>query len=108
MQRRVAVTGVGIVSSLGQSYPHVIGRLRNGESGIRSVPEWSQFGIKSLVAGTIDDVRVRQRAAEIDRELLLGMSDSALYCALSALDAVADAGLTEKEMQSNRVGCIVG
>jgi len=106
--KRVVVTGVGIVSCLGHSYLDVIRRLRNGESGIRGVPEWSEFGIKSLVAGTLKDVEAKTRAAAIGKELLLGMSDAALYCALSALDAVEDAGLTEKELQSIRIGCIVG
>jgi 3-oxoacyl-[acyl-carrier-protein] synthase-1 len=106
--RRVVVTGVGIVSCLGHSYLDVIRRLRSSESGIRGVPEWSEFGIKSLVAGTLKDVEAKTRAAAIGKELLLGMSDAALYCSLSALDAVQDAGLTEKELQSIRAGCIVG
>ena len=108
MKRRVAVTGLGIVSCLGHSYVDVIKRLRSGESGVRGVPEWSQFGIRSLVAGTLEGVDAKRRTAPISKELLLGMSDAALYCSLSALDAVADAGLTEKELQSVRVGCIVG
>ena len=108
MKRRVAVTGLGIVSCLGHSYLDVIQRLRSGESGVRAVPEWSEFGIRSLVAGTLEGVDEKRRAAPISKELLLGMSDAALYCSLSALDAVADAGLTEKELQSIRVGCIVG
>jgi 3-oxoacyl-[acyl-carrier-protein] synthase I len=105
---RVVVTGLGIVSCLGHSYLDVIRRLRSGESGIRGVPEWSEFGVKSLVAGTLEDVEAKTQAAAIGKELLLGMSDAALYCALSALDAVEDAGLTQKELQSSRVGCIVG
>lgn len=108
VKRRVVVTGVGIVSCLGHSYEDVIRRLRGGESGVRGVPEWSQFGIKSLVAGTLEEVDAKRKSAPIAKELLLGMSDAALYCSLSALDAVEDAGLTEKELQSIRVGCIVG
>jgi 3-oxoacyl-[acyl-carrier-protein] synthase-1 len=108
VKRRVAVTGLGIVSCLGHSYVDVIQRLRSGESGVRGVPEWSEFGIRSLVAGTLEGVDAKTRAAPISKELLLGMSDAALYCSLSALDAVEDAGLTEKELQSVRVGCIVG
>jgi 3-oxoacyl-[acyl-carrier-protein] synthase-1 len=108
VKRRVAVTGLGIVSCLGHSYVDVIQRLRSGESGVRGVPEWSQFGIRSLVAGTLEGVDAKRRAAPLGKELLLGMSDAALYCSLSALDAVEDAGLTEKELQSIPVGCIVG
>jgi 3-oxoacyl-[acyl-carrier-protein] synthase-1 len=108
VKRRVAVTGLGIVSCLGHSYEEVIQRLRSGKSGVRGVPEWGQFGIRSLVAGTLEGVDAKKRAATIGKELLLGMSDAALYCSLSALDAVEDAGLTEKELQSIRAGCIVG
>jgi 3-oxoacyl-[acyl-carrier-protein] synthase-1 len=61
-----------------------------------------------LVAGLIDDAETRSKAASINKELLLGMSDAALYCSVSALDAVKDAGLTETELQSIRTGCIVG
>jgi 3-oxoacyl-[acyl-carrier-protein] synthase I len=106
--RRVAVTGVGIVSCLGNSYQDVVRRLRSGESGVRAVPEWGQYGIKSLIAGMLDDEETRKRATRIEKELLLGMSDAALYCSLSALDAVEDAGLSEKELRSIRTGCIVG
>jgi 3-oxoacyl-[acyl-carrier-protein] synthase I len=108
VKRRVAVTGLGIVSCLGHSYDEVIQHLRRGKSGVRGVPEWSQFGIKSLVAGTLEGVDAKKRAAKISKELLLGMSDAAVYCSLSALDAVEDAGLTKTELQSIRAGCIVG
>lgn len=108
MRRRVGVTGIGIISSVGHSYMDVVRCLRSGDSGVRGVPEWSEFGIKSLVAGTIDDVGVREKGKEIGKELLLGMSNSALYCAVSALDAIADAGLMAADLQSMRVGCIVG
>ena len=106
--RRVFITGVGIVSCLGHSYQEVISRLRAGASGVRAVPEWSQFGIKSLVAGTIENLEPKLKAATISKELRLGMSDAALYCSLAALDAVDDAGLTVESLQSTRVGCLVG
>ncbi|MEP7345702.1 MAG: beta-ketoacyl synthase N-terminal-like domain-containing protein [Gemmatimonadaceae bacterium] len=107
-ERRVAVTGLGIVCCLGNAYADVIRRLRNGESGVRAVPEWAKLGVRSLVAGTLDGVEAKRRAARIPKELLFGMSDGALYCALSALDAVQDAGLSETELQSIRVGCFIG
>jgi 3-oxoacyl-[acyl-carrier-protein] synthase-1 len=107
-ERRVAVTGLGIVCCLGNAYADVVRRLRNGESGIRGVPEWAKLGVRSLVAGTLEGVDAKRRSAPIPKELLLGMSDAALYCALSALDAVRDAGLSEADLQSVRAGCIVG
>lgn len=107
-RRRVAVTGLGIVSSLGRSYPEVIRHLRQGESGIRRVPEWEKLGVRSLVGGIQEDVNSLRRAAPIPKELLFGMSNAALYCAVSALDAVQDAGLTLAQLNTPRAGCIVG
>jgi 3-oxoacyl-[acyl-carrier-protein] synthase I len=106
--RRVVITGVGLISCLGNSYPNVLARLRRGESGVEAVPEWEAFGFRSRVAGVLKDVEAKRRAANIPKELLFGMSDAALYCALSALDASHDAGLREADLHSMRVGCFVG
>jgi 3-oxoacyl-[acyl-carrier-protein] synthase I len=106
--RRVVVTGLGVVSSLGRSYGDVMRRLRAGESGIRAVPEWGKLGVRSLVCGSLGDVDEMRRSAPIPKELLFGMSDAALYCALSALDAVQDARLTPSDLNTIRAGCIVG
>ncbi len=106
--RRVAVTGVGLVSCLGRSYDEVMRALRAGRSGVRAMPEWARLGVRSLVAGTPGDAAALRRSAAIPKELLFGMSDAALYCALSAQDAVRDAGLTAEALVSPRVACIVG
>lgn len=106
--RRVAITGAGIVSCLGNSYEEVVPRLRNGESGVRAVPEWAELGIKSCVAGTIVDLEAAEERAEIPKKLRPAMSDAALFCAVSARQAVAVSGLAPEALASPRVACIVG
>ncbi len=108
MRRRVAITGVGLVSCLGHDYAPVLEALREGRSGIRAVPEWDGKGLKSLVAGMIDNLDEKKEAAKLSKKLTPAMSDAALYCALAARDAVADAGWEEPELDSDRTGCIVG
>jgi 3-oxoacyl-[acyl-carrier-protein] synthase-1 len=109
MTRRVVVTGVGLVSCLGHDYETVLSALKNGQSGVRSVPEaWLGRGLKSLVAGTIEDIEEKQAAAGISKKLIPGMSDSARFCCIAAKDAVDDAGWNEEQVQSTDTLCIVG
>ena len=108
MRRRVAITGVGLVSCLGHDFESVVAALRAGRSGVRAVPEWDGQGLKSLVAGTIDDLEDKKDAAKLSKKLTPAMSDSALYCSLAARDAVAEAGWEEHELHHERTGCIVG
>ena len=107
-QRRVAVTGLGLVSCLGHDYAAVLGALKQGESGLRAMPEWDRYGLKSLVAGAIDDLDAKKEKVRLPKKLVPGMSDAALFCSLAAKDAVADAGLTEEHLSDVRTGCIVG
>ncbi len=108
MNRRVAVTGVGLISPLGNDYARVTASLRQGRSGVRAMPEWREHGLKSLVAGALADIEDKRQAARLPKKILPGMSDGALYCALAAQDAVADAGLGDRELQSSRCACIIG
>lgn len=108
MSSRVAVTGLGLVSCLGHSYPEVIERLRRGESGIVAVPHWREHGIKSLVAGRIRDLEQKEEQVRLPKKLVPGMSSAARYCSIAAVDAVADAGLDEEALQTPRTACIVG
>jgi 3-oxoacyl-[acyl-carrier-protein] synthase-1 len=108
MRRRVAVTGVGLVSCLGHDYEPVVEALRRGQSGIRAVPEWEGLGLKSLVAGTIENLDDKKEAAKLSKKLTPAMSDAALYCALAARDAIADAGWDGRELSDDKTGCIVG
>jgi len=109
MTRRVVVTGVGLVSCLGHDYETVLRALRRGQSGVRNVSaEWLGRGLKSLVAGTIENLADKQAQAGISKKLIPGMSDAARFCCIAAKDAVVDAGWGEDELQTNDTICIVG
>ncbi len=108
MTRRVAVTGLGVVSPLGTDYHVVAGALESGVSGVRAMPEWSRHGLKSLVAGALEGVDAKRDAAGVPKRVLPGMSDAAMYCSLAALDAVADAGIEAEQLETERCACIVG
>jgi len=109
MTRRVVVTGVGLVSCLGHDYETALGAIERGQSGVRKVPDgWLGRGLKSLVAGTLEDVKDKQAQAGISKKLIPGMSDAARYCCVAAKDAVVDAGWGEEELQTNETLCIVG
>ena len=102
--RRVVITGMGIVSCLGNSQATVTQALRDGHSGIRTVPEYAEMGLRCHVAGvpTID------LTAEIDRKLKRFMGDAAAYAYVSMRDAIADAGLDEEQVRNPRTGVIAG
>ena len=102
--RRVVVTGMGLVSCLGNAANSVSRALREGISGIRYVPEYAELGLRSQVAGQpmIDLV------AEIDRKLKRFMGDAAAYAYVSMREAIADAGLTLERIRHPRIGLIAG
>lgn len=108
MKRRVAVTGLGLISCLGNDERTVFEALQQGKSGICPAPEWASHGLKSTIAGLLHGVEEKQKAARISKKLLPGMSDGALYCCLAAIDAVADAALSGEDLEAQRTGCIVG
>jgi len=102
--RRVVVTGLGIVSCLGNDRASVSASLREGRSGIRCVPEYAELGLRSHVAG-VPEIDLD---AAIDRKLKRFMGDAAAYSFVALRDAVADAGLTQEQMHSPRTGVIAG
>jgi 3-oxoacyl-[acyl-carrier-protein] synthase I len=106
--RRVAITGVGLISCLGHDYAEVIRALQNGTSGIRAMPEWESLGLKSRVAGAITRFDAKLERSPIPKNLGLAMSEASKYCCVAAVDAVRDSGLTEEDIQSQRTACIVG
>ncbi len=106
--RRVAITGVGLISCLGHDYAEVVRALRSGVSGVRAMPEWESLGLKSRVAGAIVNVDAKLDRAALPKKLLLAMSEASKYCCIASLDAVSDSGLSETEVQSDRTACIVG
>ncbi|HET7765243.1 MAG TPA: beta-ketoacyl-[acyl-carrier-protein] synthase family protein [Burkholderiales bacterium] len=106
--RRVAITGVGMISCLGHEYAQVVNALQRGASGVRAMPEWGRLGLKSLVAGAISDVDSKLERTPIPKKLLPVMSEASKYCCIASLDAVRDSGLSESDVQSDRTACIVG
>jgi 3-oxoacyl-[acyl-carrier-protein] synthase-1 len=102
--RRVVVTGMGIVSCLGNSLATVTAALREGHSGIRVVPDYVERGLRSQVAG----VPQIDLDAAIDRKPKRFMGDAAAYAYVSMRDAIADAGLAVDDVQDPRIGVIAG
>jgi len=102
--RRVVITGMGIVSCLGNNTAAVLDSLKAGRSGIRFREDYKELGFRSQVAGTIDI----DFAALIDRKQLRFMGDAAAYAYLAMQEAVADAGLTEADVSNVRTGIIAG
>jgi len=102
--RRVVVTGIGIVSCLGNAADNVSRALRDGISGLRAMPEHIEHGLRSHVAGApqIDLV------ALIDRKLKRFMGDAAAYAYVAMRDAIADAGLALDRIRHPRIGVIAG
>jgi len=102
--RRVVVTGMGIVSCLGNTREAVTASLREGRSGIRFIPEYAEMGFRSHVAGRPEV----DFAAQIDRKQLRFMGDAAAFAYIAMKQAIADAGLTEAEVSNERTGIIAG
>ena len=102
--RRVVVTGLGIVSSIGNNAAEVVESLRAGRSGIEYSEEYAELGFRSHVHGPI---RI-DLAAEIDRKLKRFMGDGAAFNYIAMRDAIADAGLEEKEVSNERAGLVMG
>ncbi|UYG00098.1 MULTISPECIES: beta-ketoacyl-ACP synthase I [unclassified Halomonas] len=102
--RRVVVTGLGIVSCLGNDQHQVLDALKNGRSGIRFKEEYAERGFRSHVAGSVQiDLE-----ALIDRKLLRFMGDAAAYAYVSMAQAIEDAGLTPEQVSNERTGLIAG
>jgi len=102
--KRVVVTGMGIVSCLGNDAATVAKSLRNLHPGIRFVPEYAELGLRSQVAG-VPDIDLE---AQIDRKLKRFMGDAAAYSYIAMRDAIADAGLSDDQVRDARTGVIAG
>lgn len=102
--RRVVVTGLGIVSSIGNSAAEVTASLKAGKSGIVAAPEYTERGFRSQVHGKVDiDV-----AEHIDKRALRFMGPGSAYAHIAMQQAVADAGLDEDAISNIRTGLIAG
>ena len=104
MANRVVVTGLGIVSSLGNNASEVVASLRDGKSGISHQATQEEIGMRSVIAGRPDI----DLSEHIDRKQWRFMGDAAGYAFLSLEQAIADAGLTEEQVSNVRTGIIAG
>ncbi len=102
--KRVVVTGMGIVSCLGNDKDAVLDALRAGRSGIKFQEAYKEMGFRSHVAGSIEI----NLAELIDRKILRFMGDAAAFAYLSMQQAIADSGLSEEQVSNDRTGIIMG
>lgn len=102
--KRVVVTGIGIVSCLGNDKESVLDSLKAGRSGIRHNPAYVEIGMRSHVSGSVQI----DTAELIDRKILRFMGDASAYAYLAMEQAIADSNLTEDQVSNFRSGLVVG
>jgi len=102
--RRVVVTGMGIVSCLGNDTATVREALRAGRSGIRYKEEYAEMGLRSQIAGSVD-LDIEERVPRKPRRF---MGNAAAYAYVAMDDAIRDAGLEPGDVSNPRTGLVVG
>jgi 3-oxoacyl-[acyl-carrier-protein] synthase-1 len=100
--RRAVITGIGVVSCLGNSKESVLDSLKSGRSGIRANESFKEMGLRSQVSGGVDI----DTAALIDRKVLRFMGDAAAYAYIAMQQAIDDSGLDEADVSNPRTGLI--
>ena len=102
--KRVVVTGMGVVSSLGNDVSEVTQSLKQGKSGIQFCDDYAELGMRSQIAGRVE---IDQKEL-INRRHLRFMGDAAAFSYIAMQQAIEDAGLDLEEIQSSKVGLITG
>ncbi|MEM6781490.1 MAG: beta-ketoacyl-ACP synthase I [Pseudomonadota bacterium] len=102
--KRVVITGIGIVSCIGNNADEVLVSLKDGKSGISFAPEYAEMGFRSHVHGKPDIVL----ADHIDKRIFRFMGDTAAYNHLAMEQAIADSGLEDSDVSNERTGIIMG
>ena len=102
--KRVVITGMGIISSIGNNIQEVQKSLYDGKSGIIFAEDYKEMGFRSHVKGNID-VDLEEK---VDRRLLRFMGDGAAYAYIAMQQAIADSGLKEGEVSNFKTGLIAG
>jgi 3-oxoacyl-[acyl-carrier-protein] synthase-1 len=103
--RRVVVTGLGIVSSIGNNANEVLASLREAKSGVVSAPDYAELGFRCQVHAT---VKLESWEALVDRRAARFLAPGTAYAHIAMEQAIADAGLEETEVSNERTGLIVG
>ncbi|KQI72163.1 3-oxoacyl-ACP synthase [Loktanella sp. 5RATIMAR09] len=102
--RRVVITGLGIVSPIGNNAEEVLAALKAGKSGIEASPEMAEHGFRSQIAGTLKiDI-----TDHVDKRTLRFMGPGAAYAHIAMGQAIFDAGLTEEQVVNPMTGLIAG
>lgn len=102
--KRAVITGLGIVSSIGNNQAEVLDSLKNGRSGITSAQEFADMGLRSQVWGNIK----LDPSEHIDRKAYRFMGDAAAYAYIAMQQAIEDAGLAHEHVSNVRTGLVVG
>jgi 3-oxoacyl-[acyl-carrier-protein] synthase-1 len=103
--RRVVVTGLGIVSSIGNNANEVLASLREAKSGVVTAPEYAELGFRCQVHAT---VKLDSWEALVDRRAARFLAPGTAYAHIAMEQAIADAGLEQAELSNERTGLIVG
>ncbi len=102
--KRVVITGMGLVSPLGNNKAETLASLKDGQSGIKFQEIYKEMGLRSHIAGSIEiDIE-----ALIDRKLRRFMGDASAYSYISLAEAIEDSGLTEDKISNIRTGIVAG
>ncbi len=96
--RRAVITGIGVVSSIGNNKHEVLESLKAGKSGIAHNEEFVEYNLRSTVSGKID-IDVKEL---VDRKAFRFMGDAAAYSYISMQQAIEDSGLTEEQVSNER------
>ncbi len=102
--KRVVITGIGIVSCIGNNQETVVKNLKELNSGISKASEYEEYSFRSLVHGK-PNIKLEE---EIDRRILRFMGEGAAYNFISMRDAIKDSALNEKQVSNEMTGIIVG
>ena len=105
-KRRVVVTGIGIISCIGNNVAEVTESLKKLKSGIRFNPRYAELGLRSQISGSIWNKDELLKA--VDRKLSRFMGDAALFSFLSMEQAIHDSGLNKDQISNPRTGLIAG
>ncbi|WP_028109529.1 beta-ketoacyl-ACP synthase I [Ferrimonas futtsuensis] len=102
--KRVVITGLGIVSSIGNNAEEVKASLKAGKSGLSYSEQFEELGLRSRVWG---DLKI-DTSEHVDRKTLRFMGDAAAYAYIAMKEAIEDAGLEEDQVSNLRTGIIAG